>query len=151
MGPAGVAAGIAASVLSPTSTASPEMDEAPIHHQEQTPTESSGPEDSLLGDLTDDEIGSIQAVVDEAGRPIDVVGSAATGDRRNVGTDLPIGKGLGTKSDIDYVAPPSSHPNFNGLNGQLPSLDPKTGIIPGTPNPHIGPSIRFEPGVKPRF
>jgi len=54
-----------------------------------------------LGDLTLDEARRIQAVVDEAGEPLWVVGSAAEGARRNVGTDLPIGKGPGTQSDID--------------------------------------------------
>jgi hypothetical protein len=62
--------------------------------------------DSKLGDLTPEETNQIQTTVDKAGRPIDVGGSAANGTRRNVGTDLPIGKGEGTKSDIDYFAPP---------------------------------------------
>jgi hypothetical protein len=61
----------------------------------------------------------------------------------------PIGKGVGTKSDIDYLAPASSHPYFDEVMGKLPGLDPKTGIIPGTGNPFIGPYIRFEPGTKP--
>jgi RHS repeat-associated protein len=87
-----------------------------------------------LGDLTVGEVRQIQTVVNEAGRPLEVVGSAARGARRGVGTDLPLGKGPGTRSDIDFVAPPSSHQNFKGLEGGLPSLDPKTGIIPGTLN-----------------
>jgi hypothetical protein len=45
--------------------------------------------------------------------------------------------------------PPSSHPYFDGLTGQLPGLDPKSGIIPGTGNSYIGPYIRFEPNAKP--
>lgn len=95
--------------------------------------------------LTFAEVRQIQSIVNQAGRPLDVVGSAATGTRRGVGTNLPIGKGPGTRSDIDYVTGPSSLPYFDGLQGKLPSLDPKTGIIPGCPNPNIGPSIRFEP------
>jgi hypothetical protein len=97
------------------------------------------------GDLTKAEIKQIQKTVDEAGRPLDVVGSAAAGTRRGVGTNDPIGKGPGTKSDIDYVAPPSSLGYYDGLQGKLPGIDPKTGIIPGVANPNIGPSIRFEP------
>jgi hypothetical protein len=38
-----------------------------------------------------------------------------------------------------------------GLQGQLPSVDPATGLIPGTHNGFLGPAIRFEPGCSPRF
>jgi len=58
---------------------------------------------SGLGDLNNAEVKMIQNVVDEAGRPLEVVGSAATGTRRGVGTDIPIGKGPGTRSDIRLV------------------------------------------------
>jgi hypothetical protein len=98
-----------------------------------------------FGDLTNSEVRQIQKVVNRAGRPLEVVGSAAAGARRGVGTDLPIGKGPGTRSDIDYLAPPSSLQYFQGIQQRLPGIDPKTGIIPGTSNPNIGPSIRFEP------
>ena len=46
-----------------------------------------------LGDLTPAEIRQIQGVVDRAGRPLEVVGSAARGHRRGVGSSLSIGKG----------------------------------------------------------
>ncbi len=105
---------------------------------------------SGLGDLTKAEAEQIQKVVDKAGRPAEVVGSAAKGTRRGVGTDLPIGKGAGTRSDIDVLVGPSSRGHFKGLDNQLPSIDPKSGIITGTHNPHIGPAIRFEPGAAPR-
>lgn len=65
------------------------------------------------------------------------------------GTALPIGKGPGTRSDIDYLVPPSSYPYFRGLDQTLPSLGPE-GVIPGFHNPFIGPGIRFEPGTEPR-
>ena len=87
---------------------------------------------SGLGDLTIGEALTIQNVVNRAGRPLEVVGSAARGARR-VG------------SDIDYVVPPSSMRYFDGLERQLPGLDPSHGIIPGVGNPNIGPIIRFEP------
>jgi RHS repeat-associated protein len=106
---------------------------------------------SGLGDLTISEVKAIQSVVDSAQRPLNVVGSAAKGLRRGVGTDLPIGKGIGTKSDIDYLAPPYGLPYFDGLQEYLPSIDPKGGISPGLFNPHEGPSIRFEPGAVPFF
>ena len=100
---------------------------------------------SGLGDLTKAEVAKIQSVVNEAGRPLSVVGSAAEGARRGVGSDLPIGKGPGTKSDIDFMATPSSADHFSGLEGQLPGIDPQSGIIVGVPNEHIGPSIQFDP------
>jgi hypothetical protein len=87
---------------------------------------------STLGDLTASEIQRIQSVVNEAGRPLEVVGSAARGNRT-------------IKSDIDYVVPPSSMRYYDGLQGKLPGVDPKHGIIPGVGNPGMGPAIRFEP------
>ena len=106
-----------------------------------------------LGDLTAAEIKQIRGTVDAAGRPLEVVGSAATGTRRGVGTNLPIGKDPPempgtTRSDIDYIAPPSSHPYFEGQT--LPTVGPE-GLIPGLHNPHMGPAIRFEPGSAPFF
>ncbi|MGH9830840.1 MAG: RHS repeat-associated core domain-containing protein, partial [Blastocatellia bacterium] len=91
---------------------------------------------SGFGDLTPAEVQQIQQVVEEAGRPIEVVGSAARG-ARTVG------------SDIDYVVPPSNLPYFKGLEGKLPGIDPTHGIVPGVGNPNIGPVIRFEPGAPP--
>jgi RHS repeat-associated protein len=92
----------------------------------------SAPPQPTMGDLTPSEIRQIQSVVNQAGRPIEVVGSAARGARQ-------------TGSDIDYVAPPSSLQYFEGLEGQLPGIDPSHGIIPGVGNPNIGPVLRFEP------
>ena len=54
-----------------------------------------------LGDLTHLEVKAIQTEVNRAGRPIEIVGSAAKGTRRNVESNFSIGKGIGTKSDID--------------------------------------------------
>jgi RHS repeat-associated protein len=85
-----------------------------------------------LGDLTVGEVNQIQSVVNQAGRPLEVVGSAARGQRTPT-------------SDIDYVVPPSSIQHFEGLETKLPSIDPNHGIIPGTGTPNIGPGIRFEP------
>ena len=90
---------------------------------------------SRLGDLTATETNTIQSIVNQAGRPLEVVGSAARGART-------------AASDIDYVVPPSSIKYFEGLENQLPGLD-RHGIIPGVGNPNIGPVIRFEPKVFP--
>jgi len=103
---------------------------------------------SGLGDLTRGEVGAIQGVVNKAGRPLNVVGSAANGTRRGFGSNLPIGKGFGTQSDIDYLVGHSSAPYFEGLQTGLPS---NTGIIGGNPNPFMGPSIQFVPRGRPPF
>ncbi|MGO9919697.1 MAG: hypothetical protein ACLQIB_34015 [Isosphaeraceae bacterium] len=110
------------------------------------------PNNATLGDLTPQEVQEIQSVVDEAGRPLEVVGSAARGTRRGVGTDLPVGKNVGTtRSDIDYLVSSGSAPYYRSIQGKLPSLDPKGGMVPGTHNPYQGPGIRFEPHAPPTF
>jgi RHS repeat-associated protein len=109
------------------------------------------PTKSGLGDLTNQEVGQIQRTVNEAQRPLEVVGSAARGERRGVGTDLPIGKGPGTRSDIDYTTAGANHGNFDGLESQLPSANPETPILRGTGDPFQGPVIRFEPGEPPQL
>lgn len=93
--------------------------------------------EGVLGDLRAHEVTQIQAVVDEAGRSLHVVGSAAEGIRRE-------------GSDIDYVVPPSSRAYFAGLETKLPGMDPDHGMLIGVQNPHIGPGIQFEPGAPPR-
>jgi hypothetical protein len=89
---------------------------------------------SGLGDLTIAEVKAIQDIVNQAGRPLQVVGSAARGART-------------ATSDIDYAAPVSSLKYFTRLQYGLPKFDPRHGIIQGGGNPHIGPYINFEPKV----
>jgi RHS repeat-associated protein len=93
---------------------------------------SAGEAASGLGDLTAQEASQIQNVVNKAGRPLEVVGSAARGART-------------AASDIDYLVPHSSLSYYEGLAEELPGIDPSHGIVPGTANPFMGPSIRFEP------
>ena len=59
-----------------------------------------------------------------------------------------MGKGPGTKSDIDYLVPLSSLKYFEGLQRHLPDIDPGTGAVPGTHNPTLGPAIRIERNAK---
>ena len=80
------------------------------------------------GDLTATESSQIQNVVNQANRPLDVVGSAARGERV-----------LG--SDIDYTVAPANVPYFDDFPDDLPGLD-SHGLLQGSPD---GPSIRFEP------
>jgi len=108
---------------------------------------------SDLGDLTDEEADQIQEIVNAAGRPLEVIGSAARGERRNAGTNLPLGKDKNERSDIDYIIPYSSKEYYleNGLYELLPDIDPEKGPNFGTHNPFIGPAIRFEPYRNPYF
>jgi hypothetical protein len=107
------------------------------------------------GDLTAGEVRAIQAAVDETGQSVTVVGSAARGSRRGVGTDTPVGKGPGTRSDIDYVVEkpypefPSALDDLDPLVSKLPDVNPGHGPIRGTYNPYEGPGIHFEPGRPP--
>jgi len=93
---------------------------------------------AALGDLTVGEIGQIQSVVNKAGRPLDVVGSAAKGTRT-------------AASDIDYTTANANYEYFDGLQDQLPSIDAEHGLLRGYADPGLGPSIRFEPGATPFF
>ena len=93
---------------------------------------------SGLGDLTVSEVQQIQEVVNQAGRPLEVVGSAARSGRQ-------------TGSDIDYLVPHGSLDYYRGLEGRLPSIDRSMGIQPGVHNPYMGPAIRFEPNATPYF
>jgi len=109
--------------------------------------------ESGFGDLTDGEVNQIQDVVNQAGRPLAVIGSAARGERRNRGTDLPLGKGEEARSDIDYIIGHASKDYYieNGLYALLPDIDPEKGPNFGVPNPHVGPYIQFWPHEDPHF
>jgi hypothetical protein len=110
-----------------------------------------------LGDLTAAEVRAIQAAANETGESLTVVGSAARGTRRGVGSDWPIGKGAGTRSDIDYLInkpyPPFPSPlnDLDHVLPRLPDVNPAHGPIRGTFNPFEGPGIQFQPGKSPVF
>lgn len=55
------------------------------------------------GKLTQAEYEIVQAIADKWGTDVFVVGSRGRSAGRNVDTDLPVGKGPGTRSDIDLV------------------------------------------------
>ncbi len=94
---------------------------------------SDGGATSGLGDLTNDEVDQIQDAVDKAGRPVDVVGSAAKGERKE-------------GSDIDYTTSSANEPYFD--KDSLAEID-EHGILSGVPD--VGTeSIRFEPNQKPK-
>jgi len=107
-----------------------------------------------LGDLREDEIQKIQKVSDESGEDIYVVGSAARGERREVGSDLPLGEfgdsKVGTRSDIDYAVRSGADDAMS--NAGLPNMDKSFGVR-GVDyiNTDSGPAIRFSPGQEPEF
>lgn len=102
-------------------------------HSEDQPSDRSG-----LGDLTNDEVARIQNVVDRAGRPLDVVGSAARGTRA-------------AGSDIDYTTVNANHGNYADVLEDLPEIDTDHWLLRGNADPSDGPAIRFEPGNLPLF
>lgn len=56
---------------------------------------------TTTGTLTEQEQRELQALADRYNTRIDVIGSRAEGRGRNIDTNLPVGKGPGTRSDID--------------------------------------------------
>lgn len=104
------------------------------------------------GDLTPDEIAQIQSAAERLGDDIYVVGSAARGARRNVGSDLPLGRfgggKEGTRSDIDYAVRLDLDDAADALG--LPDVDPTFGVR-GLDyiNLDSGPALRFSPGRAP--
>jgi len=101
------------------------------------------------GTLTPGESAEIQEISNNFDTTIDVVGSRAAGEGRNINTDFPVGKGPGTRSDIDFRID-ASHPEVNNLINALKAVGNNagraaarfsTGIRPTKP-----PFIRFTPG-----
>ncbi len=107
-----------------------------------------------VGDLTADEMVQIQAAANRLGDDIYVVGSAARGERRHVGSDLPLarfgGGKDGTRSDIDYAVRLDLDDAANRLS--LPDVDPSFGVR-GLDylNLDSGPAIRFSPNRAPAY
>jgi hypothetical protein len=105
-----------------------------------------------VGDLSPAEVARIQAAAEQLGADIYVVGSAAKGTRRNVGSDLPLarfGEGkAGTRSDIDYAVRSGLDDRANTL--RLPDVDSSWGVR-GVDylNLDRSPAIRFSPGKAP--
>jgi hypothetical protein len=105
--------------------------------------------------LTPEEVAEIQRIVDKYGKRIDVGGSRARGEGRDIGqTDLPADKGPGTRSDIDFILDPQD-PQFKDIMAELRqvgegagSLHPDTAFL--SKYDTGDPRIRFEPGQPPR-
>lgn len=105
-----------------------------------------------LGDLRPSEINAIQERVDSLDFDVLVVGSAAKGQRRHIGSDLPLGGAskTGTRSDIDYVV----KDGLDDLATQagLPEVDPGYGVRGVSYiNLDKGPAILFRPHMAPEL
>lgn len=120
-----------------------------------------------FGDLTSSEIMQIQSIVDQLGRDLFVVGSAAQGKRRNKGTDFPLGKGKNQRSDIDYVVPIQNERERQralqfieenaAILRQLPDIDQRVGVLSPDMNrtriwfrPHLPPWKLYEGAPAPK-
>lgn len=107
-----------------------------------------------VGDLRPAEVAQIQAAADKLGQDIYVVGSAAKGERRGVGTDLPMSEygkpKAGTRSDIDYSVKSGADDAADKLG--LPDVDGSFGVR-GVDyiNLDSSPAVRFSPGKPPEY
>jgi hypothetical protein len=70
------------------------------------------------GTLTPAERAEIQAIADKYDTTIDIVGSRAAGNGRNINSNFPKGKGAGTRSDIDFRID-TKHPQVDSLIEEL--------------------------------
>jgi hypothetical protein len=98
--------------------------------------------------LTQAEVAEIQSIATKYGTTIDIVGSRAAGEGRNINTDFPAGKGRLTRSDIDFRID-TNHPRVNELIDDLRNVGGGAGsasIRHGTNHrPTVKPFIRFIP------
>jgi hypothetical protein len=107
-----------------------------------------------LGDLRPHEIYRIQRAADKLDADVFVVGSAAKGARRNVGTDLPLHEfgtpKAGTRSDIDYAVVTGLDEKAGALG--LPDGDATFGVLSvDYINLKSSPAIKFSPGKLPEY
>jgi RHS repeat-associated protein len=96
------------------------------------------------GTLTPGEQKALQDIADRYGTEIDVIGSRAKGEGRNIDTDLPIGKGEGTRSDIDVRIDSQVDIDTGGaLSDELKDLG--ADVRPRLPNGSTPPVITIKP------
>lgn len=99
------------------------------------------------GGLSASERSALQQVANDFKTQIDVVGSRAAGTGRGVGSSLPVGKGPGTRSDIDLkIDSDVDIATGGGLSDALKNIGPQ-GLVDvrpriGTPKP---PTIPIKP------
>ncbi|HEU5381324.1 MAG TPA: RHS repeat-associated core domain-containing protein [Ktedonobacteraceae bacterium] len=99
------------------------------------------------GILTSAERAEIQAIANRFMTQIDVVGSRAAGQGRNIeDLSLPVGKGPGTRSDIDFNVNGQDIINSRGaLNDQLNQVGNGAGKVTSVTGQSYPPVIPFKP------
>jgi hypothetical protein len=106
------------------------------------------------GRLTSQEAEQIQRIANRYNTEIHVIGSRAAGGGRNIYTDLPVGKGDGTRSDIDMRI--DGQANIDS-RGDLSRRAADVGSGAGSPRDNLGlyptapPAIIFRPNQPPKF
>jgi RHS repeat-associated protein len=100
------------------------------------------------GTLTKVESDALQKVANKYNTRIDVVGSRAAGEGRNINTDLPVGKGPGTRSDIDIRINGQANIDSGGrLADDILNINGTSIINEGLPiRPSYDPVIKIKPG-----
>jgi RHS repeat-associated protein len=101
--------------------------------------------------LTPKEIQELQALADRYKTNIDVIGSRAAGNGRNIATDLPVGKGPGTRSDIDVrIDGQVDIDTRGGLSNDVGNVGNGAGTVASSTGlPSSPPVIKFRPGKPP--
>jgi hypothetical protein len=104
------------------------------------------------GTLTPEEAKEIQDIADKHNTPIDVVGSRAEGRGRNIDKpSLPVGKGEGTRSDIDIRIDGQADIDSRGeLSNDVSNASSGAGNSIGDIGISKGPAIQFRPGQPPK-
>ena len=98
--------------------------------------------------MTASEVAEIEAIAKKYKTTIDVVGSRAAGEGRNIGTNQPVGRqikgGPPTRSDIEFRID-AAHPQAEALIQQLQGVGNGAGTAgrKWTTNPTEPPFIRF--------
>lgn len=107
------------------------------------------------GRLTRSEVQEIQDIANKYNTEIHVVGSRSAGQGRNIDTNLPVGKGEGTRSDIDIrIDGQVDIDTRGGLSGDLSDISGGAGkTMPFTGwGENLGtysPKIVFKPNQTP--
>jgi hypothetical protein len=102
------------------------------------------------GTLSSSELAEVQAIADKYGTQIDVVGSRASGAGRNINDpSLPVGKGPGTRSDIDFRYD-TGHPQAAQIEAELNQVSGGAGnaSTKHSNNPSAGGRASYPPSIQ---
>jgi hypothetical protein len=105
------------------------------------------------GTLTEQELKELQDIADKHNTPIDVVGSRARGDGRNIDRpELTVGKGEGTRSDIDVRSDGQADIDSRGaISDAISNVSGGAGNRIGDTDQSSGPVIQIRPNQPPKL